>query len=76
MHIAYIPEILLKPIVLAQRFLPRMYQIENAAHDWTREGRRALRKASDKLIQELFRRDLQVERIAAVLDECRDQCER
>src|ERR1700733_13287677 len=76
MHISNISKILLEPTFFTNRFSPRMYKIEYTRHDRARERWRALWKALDELIQELLSRDLELERIPALLYKRIDKRER
>lgn len=55
--------------VNAERVLPFVDELEDPCHGWRREGGGSLREPADELVEEVLGADLEVEGVAAVLDE-------
>lgn len=74
-HIFDIPQILLPARLGADTLLPSMNELQNPRHDWAGEGRWAFRESTDELVQKFFGGNLEVEWVAARLDEGVEKCE-
>lgn len=68
MHIPYKAQVVLVARCLAYGLPPFFYELENLVLYSRRVNRRTFRKAADKLVKEFFGTDLEVERVAAILD--------
>lgn len=73
MHIPDIPKILLPPTLLANRFPPFVNHLQNFGHDGTGERRRTLGEPSDKFVEELLGRNLEMKWISEGLNERLEQ---
>lgn len=69
MHVADVDEVLLALARRADRALPLVHELENLLHRRRRVRRRPLGEPPHELVEELLGADLEVERVAAVLDE-------
>jgi hypothetical protein len=69
MHVPNVDQIRLVLAVDTERVLPLVDELENPRHGWWREGRGSLREPADELVEEVLGADLEVEGVAAVLDE-------
>lgn len=76
MHVPDVAEVVFETRLDAYSLLPAVNKVEDLLHDWAREGGRALGKAADEFVQELFGRDLEVEGVSARLDEGLEEGER
>lgn len=68
MHIPYKPQILLVTRRLTYRLPPFFYQLEDSVLYARRVYWRAFGEATDKLVEKLFRADLKVKGVSAVLN--------
>lgn len=68
-HVPNVHQVLLVLARDADRVLPLVHELEDLLHRGRRERRRPFGEAPDELVEELFRADLEVEGVAAVLDE-------
>lgn len=55
--------------VHAEGVLPFVDELENLGHGWRGEGGGSLGEAADEFVEEVFGADLEMEGVAAVLDE-------
>lgn len=77
MHVPDEAQVVLVPRCLAYRLPPFFNQLEDAILDARRVHGRALGEAADELVEELLGADLEVERVAAVLDaDVEELCDR
>ena len=74
-HIADVAEVVFPTTINTDALLPGVNEVQDLLHNRSREWRRALRKASDELIEELLGRNLQVEGVAALGDKGFEQGE-
>ena len=69
MHVPNVDQVFLVFARDADGILPLVHEFEDLFHRRRRERRRPFRETAHELVQELFRADLEVERVAAVFDE-------
>ena len=68
MHVPYEAQVILVPRCLAYRLAPFFDQLEDASLHARRMYGWALWESADELVEEFFGTDLEVERVAAVLN--------
>ena len=76
MHIPYEAQVVLVARRLAYGLPPFFYELENLVLHSRRVDRRTFGKAADKFVEEFLGTDLEVERIAAILDTYVEEVER